>query len=435
VGFIRADRDYQPGAAEARAPDAEEPKAEQMALPVVLSDGEARAVARRALSEAGIARDTVKLSLPGSRLGLTAGDVIALPDGGLYRIDRIEESGRREVSAVRIEAEVYDAPVVGQRGGRRVAVPAPSPLEVVFLDLPLLSGEESPHSPHVAVVAKPWTGAAAVYSANQDAGYRFNRSLRRPATLGALLDPLPAGRPGLWMPCAVRVRIGSGVLQSRSRADVLNGANVAALRAGEEGDWEVIQFESAELIGPREYRVAGILRGQAGTDGIAPDTWPAGTRFVLIDGAVGQVSLPVSARGLERHYRVGPATRAYDHPSYVHRVEAFAGVGLRPYRPGHLAVERRADGAIEVSWARRTRIDGDSWAGTDVPLGEEREAYLVRVTGGGAVLREVETDSPTWRYSPGEQAADGAGGLLVIEIAQLSVRFGAGPFERIETDV
>ena len=71
----------------------------------------------------------------------------------------------------------------------------------------------------------------------------------------------------------------------------------------------------------------------------------------------------------------------------------------------------------------------------EVPLGEEREAYLVRVTGGGSVLREVETGERTWRYSPGEQAADDAGGFLRFEVAQLSVRFGAGPFERIETDV
>jgi hypothetical protein len=334
-----------------------------------------------------------------------------------------------------VEPAVYDAPAIPERSGRRTAVLASSPVDVVLLDLPLLTGEESPHSPHIAVMARPWTGTVAVYSANQDYGYRFSRNLRRPATIGALLDPLPAGRAGLWMPCEVRVRIGSGTLQSRSRAEVLNGANVAALRAGDGGDWEVIQFETAELVGPREYRVSGILRGQAGTDGVAPETWPAGTRFVLIDPAVGQLELPVSARGLERHYRFGPATRTYDHPSYQHRVEAFAGVGLRPYRPAHLVAERETDGAVRLAWTRRTRVDGDSWAGTDVPLGEDHEGYLVRVLRDGGLVREVTTDGPAWRYPPDAQAADGTGGRLRFEVAQLSVRFGAGPFERIEIDV
>jgi len=435
VGFIRADGDYLAGAAEARIPDAEEPKTEGIELPVVLSGAEARTVVRRALSESGIARDTVRLSVPASRLRLTPGDMIELESSGLYRIDRIEELGHREISAVRVEPDVYDAPAVPEPARRRPTVPASSPVEVVFLDLPLLTGEESPHSPHVAAVAKPWTGAVAVYSANQDHGYRFIRNLRRPATIGALLEPLPPGHPGLWMPCAVRVRIASGTLQSRSQAEVLNGANVAALRAGGSGDWEVIQFETAELIAPREYRVSGILRGQAGTDGVAPETWPPGTRFILIDGAVGQMDLPPSVRGLERHYRVGPATRAYTHPSYEHRVEAFAGVGLRPYRPAHLVAEHEASGVIRLAWTRRTRSDGDSWAGPDVPLGEEREAYVVRVMSGGLLVREVTADAPSWRYPPEEQLADGAAGRLRFEVAQLSVRFGPGPFERIEVDV
>jgi hypothetical protein len=116
-------------------------------------------------------------------------------------------------------------------------------------------------------------------------------------------------------------------------------------------------------------------------------------------------------------------------------VEVFAGNGLRPYRPVHLRAARRGDGGIAVSWIRRTRIDGDSWSGTDVPLGEEREEYLVRVVQGGAVLREIGAASPACVYAAAEQAADGvAAGLLGFEVAQVSVRFGPGPFERIEFD-
>jgi hypothetical protein len=72
---------------------------------------------------------------------------------------------------------------------------------------------------------------------------------------------------------------------------------------------------------------------------------------------------------LARHWRVGPARRALDDPSYVERVLAFDGIGLRPLRPVHL----RAAGAgpdLAVRWIRRGRIDADSWSGLDVPLGE-----------------------------------------------------------------
>ena len=223
-------------------------------------------------------------------------------------------------------------------------------------------------------------------------------------------------------------------MQGRSEVDVLNGANVAALRYGTSGDWEVLQFRDADLIAPREYRLKGLLRGQAGTDGIMPDVWPEGSDFVLVDGALAQIRLQGSMRGVERHYRVGPARKPYDDTSYVHRVETFEGVGLRPYRPGHMSAVRRSDLAIEITWVRRTRIDGDSWAGSDVPLGEDSEAYLLRIRSGGVTLREVATAAPRFVYAAAEQTEDGAVGELVFEVAQVSVRFGPGPFARISFD-
>ncbi len=232
----------------------------------------------------------------------------------------------------------------------------------------------------------------------------------------------------------MRIRLASGSLQSRSEADVLNGANVAALRSASADDWEVVQFRSAELVAPQVYLLGGLLRGQAGTDGVMPEVWPTGTDFVLLNGAVVQVPIPGASRGLERHYRVGPAIRPYDDVSYVHRVEAFAGVGLRPYRPTHFSARRLGDGDVALAWTRRTRIDGDSWLGTEVPLGEESEAYLLRIMRSGALVREIAVGVPRHLYTAADQAADGIEGHLVFEVAQLSVRFGAGPFERIDFD-
>ena len=437
VGFVRAEQDYLPGAVEALAPDAAEPRSEQTSVPIVLTEGEAKAVAERALAEGRIARDSLACALPPSRLGITPGDLISVRSGDadpVFRIDRIEEAGHRSVNAVRIEADVYQAPVRVTRAVRSPAVTAQSPVDVEFLDLPLLTGDEDPVAPHVAVARSPWAGPVAVFSAAGDYGYALDREVRRPAVFGTLLGSLPAGTPGMWMRGKVRVRLGSGALQSRSEADVLGGANAAALRYGSAGDWEVVQFLTADLVAPREYLLGGFLRGQAGTDAVVPDLWPEGTDFVLLDSAVVQTALPSAARGRERHFRVGPSVRSYDDPSYVHRVETFVGVGLRPYRPVHLRARRRADEGIELVWIRRTRIDGDSWTGPEVPLGEEREEYLVRVLRGGAVVREASADTPRFIYAAADQAGDGASGPIAFEVAQVSVRFGAGPFERIEFD-
>jgi GTA TIM-barrel-like domain/Putative phage tail protein len=437
LGYVRADLDYQSGAVEARAPDEAEPATSQRELPMVLTTGEARSIAERWLAEARIAEDSVKFDLPLSHLALTAGDVLTFEAGGIghtYRLDRIDEMGRRQVRAVRIEAEIYDRPAVRDVPMPGRSILAPTAVHAEFLDLPLLTGDEAPHAPHIAVTKRPWAGAVAVYSATNDFGYRLNREVLRPAVMGALIDPLPRAMPGRWTTAGVRVRVVSGTLQSKSEADVLNGANAAAIRFGGSGDWEVLQFCEADLIAPREYRLAKLLRGQAGTDGVVPDLWPAGTDFVLIDSAVRQLSLSASARGLERNYRIGAAARPYADPSYEHYVEAFAGVGLRPYKPAHLAASRRGDGDILVSWTRRTRIDGDSWGGTDVPLGEERELYHLRIMKDGAVLREFYPASPNQLYGAAEQAVDNATGPLTVEVAQVSDRFGPGPYERISFD-
>ncbi len=434
VGFVRADSDYASGAVDAVAPDAAEPGTEQMAFGLVLSEGEAGRIAERALAEGRIARDGLACALPPSWLAVTPGDLVELDGGDVYRVDRIEEAGHRAVTAVRAEPGLYESVARDERRSGGARIDAPGPVAVAFLDLPLLTGSEDPGAPHVAVSASPWSGPVAVYASGSDFGYTFERELRRKATMGTLLEPLAAAAPGRWMRSSVLVRV-SGSLQSRSAEEVLNGANVAALGGADGGDREVFQFVTAELVGAGQYRLGTLLRGQAGTDAVMPEVWPAGTEIVVIDGAVQQVALAASARGLARHFRIGPATRAYDDPSYVHRVETFAGVGLRPYRPGHLALRRGSDGTLVATWVRRTRIDGDGWLGLDVPLGEESERYLVRLRRGGTVVREAELGVPRFAYSPAEQAGDGGPGPMTLEVAQVSARFGPGPFERIAFDV
>ena len=70
----------------------------------------------------------------------------------------------------------------------------------------------------------------------------------------------------------------------------------------------------------------------------------------------------------------------------------------------------------------------------DVPLGEAREAYLVRVFEGTTLIREASTVLPEWTYPAAWQANDGITGTYRIEVAQISDQFGPGYFARIEID-
>ena len=424
---------YETQVAEAVFPDDGEDGISQSELPLVMTGAEGRAVAERWLAESRIARDTISFSLPPSRLDVDAGTIFELADGSSWRVDRVEDAGARRIEAVRSEMEIYEPSDTVDEAVTLEAFVPPVPVSPVFMDLPLLTGGEVEHAPHLAVAAVPWPGVVAAYSAPGDSGYTLNTLIERRATVGVLETALFAAEPGIWdRGPALRVRLSSGALSSAEMADVLNGANAAAIGDGDGANWEVIQFAQATLVGEDLWDISLRLRGQAGSDGIMPADWPVGSLFVLLDGAPDQIEVPLSARGLARHYRVGQAAKSYDHPSYVHRQLAFDGVGLRPYAPAHLRASVAGAGR-EISWIRRTRIDGDSWQGTEVPLGEEVERYLLRVRDGGGIMRrEVTLSAPAFTYSDAMRTSDGGSAPYSIEVAQVSARFGPGPFARIE---
>ena len=90
---------------------------------------------------------------------------------------------------------------------------------------------------------------------------------------------------------------------------------------------------------------------------------------------------------------------------------------------------RPVAGGTEITWIRRSRVDADSWESVEVPLGEEREAYLLRVVRDGVAVRTVEVTQARWVYTNAMREADGPG--VAVSVAQVSARFGAGPFRSV----
>ncbi|MBP1805502.1 baseplate multidomain protein megatron [Rubellimicrobium aerolatum] len=430
LSFVEHGGDYAPASAEGVLPDDPTPSLSQSALPLVLLREEGTAIAERWLHESRVARDGLRAALPPSLAHLGPGDVVSL-DGASWRIDRVEDTGPRTIEAVRVEPGLWRAPDMDIEPPPSRPVAAPVPVEALFLDLPLLTGEEAPHAPHVAFTARPWPGPVTLREADSDSGYRTALVQPLPATAGETLTALPAAPPGTWdHGPALRVRLAQGSLQSVGPDRVLAGASAAAIGDGSPEGWEVFQFAEAELVAPRTWDLRLRLRGQAGTDATMPPVWPAGSRFVLLDGAVTQWGYHASLRDRLRHYRWGPSARPSSDATWRHEALAFRGLGLRPYAVCHLRA-RPTGAGTEIAWTRRTRIDGDSWSGLDVPLGEDREAYLVRVTRDDVILREVQVATPAWTYDAALRAADGPEPVRV-EVAQLSDRFGPGPFRVVE---
>ncbi len=430
--FVQADGDYEVIAEEAILPDDATHAVAMSEFNMALTRAEGHQTAERWLTEARVAREGVRLALPPSMMDVGAGDVIALPpdDGegeALYRVDRVEMGEMSLIEAVRIEPEVYDpAPFDDELVALKPFV-APVPVNALFLDLPLLRGDEVPHAPHIAATARQWPGNVAVYASGGETNFRLNTLMPLRATMGGTQNDMAHARPGVVdRGQALQVMLTSGVLESVDEADLLGGANLAAIGDGSADRWEVFQFARAELIAPQTYLLRDRLRGQAGSDGMMPDVWPAGSQFVLLNSVPRQIELSPNLLRIAQTYRIGPAGRPLNDPSYVQKTESFDGNGLRPYRPCHLRTEEEA-GALRFSWIRRTRINGDGWTGFDVPLAEESEQYQLRILQNGVVLREELVDRASWTYTTQMRAGDGAAGPALISVAQVSALYGAGP--------
>ena len=435
LGFIESEGSYEVRQAEAMFPDETSLTVSQSDMALVLTTSEARAIAERWLTEARVARDTARFALPKSALAIGSGDVVAL-GGQRYRIDRVEQAEAQLIEAVRVEAGIYQPSDGAETRVIPRAFTAPVPVFPQFMDLPLLNGDEVPHAPHLAVTADPWPGSVAVWSAAADAGYELNRLIAAPAVIGLTESVLTAAPAGQWdRGPALRVKMYGGTLSSSDELAVLNGANVAAIGDGSAARWEIVQFINAVLVAPSTYDLSLRLRGQQGTDGIMPAEWPIGSTVVLLDQAPQQIDLSVASRGLARYYRIGSAGRGFEGPAVVVKVEAFDGIGLRPYPVAHLSAVETVSGDISVSWTRRTRIDGDNWQSVEVPLGEISEIYQLRIVQAEVIVREETVSSAAYVYSTAAQVSDGILGAFRVDVAQVSDRFGPGPFRSVAVAV
>lgn len=429
LSYIEAGLDYRLAVVEARQEGGSARRDAMIELPAAVAQDEAQQRAQVVLQEAWAGRESVELALPPSLIALEPGDVVALDGDGtscLLRIEEVTDGTVRKIRGRSFDAAVQepaDAPVRGLVAETAVIYGPPA---VQVMDLAMAEDGVTAHAPWIAASASPWPGELALNRRTGPASFAYDREIDTAASMGTLLTPLAAGPLfRLDRGTLVTVRLASGAVFSRSIEEVLQGANLAAVGSAATG-WEILQFTTAELVAAQTWQLSGLLRGQFGSAPEMRSLRPAGERFVLIDEALVQPSLSLAQAGLEQSWRLGPAendlARAQADVTLRSRM-----LGLRPLSPVRLRAVR-SGGDVLFSWIRRSRLGGDSWEASEVPLAEEREAYQVEVMAGGTVRRSVVTGESRWLYRAADIAADFAPNTsdFTLRVAQLSTTFGAG---------
>lgn len=423
--YAESSNDYRHAVVEARKTRGESAREIVLELPCATTQAIAQARAHVLLQENWSGRESISFSLAPHHLALEPGDVLTLGPREL-RIAGIHDGAARKLSVASFDASTYEPPPSVDRGGSFVTPAIFGEPDVLLMDLAMAT-TASPASPWIAAQANPWPGRLAVLKRSGASSFDFNRFIEAQATMGTLLTPFPAGPLFVFdRATSFDVVLKYGALSSVSEVEVLNGANIAVIGDVASG-FEIIQFASAELIGPNTYRVKTLLRGQAGSGPEMLTSRAAPTNFVLLNPAVIQVELAGAEATLENTWRVGPAQLDSGHSAYLEMTLQAQSKGSRPLSPCQLRGLR--DGAdVVFTWIRRTRIDGDGWERVEIPLGEEFESYRFEILDGTTVKRAVEVTSPNHRYLAADISADFgmAPSAYDLRVAQLSANFGRG---------
>lgn len=427
VDYIDVARNFEVNSQRARRAVTRAQSVQKINLPIVCSASTAKAVAETRLFAVWAERDLVRLTVSRTWLAVDPGDVINLGNGSLLRVTKINQAGGwLQMEGFYVNTAAYSSAATGDVGlGIARAATAVTPASQLYLlDTPLLQGTDDQPGVYAAATGLPgWTGAS-LWRAADGVNYSQVAALPTPATTGIAVTALGNGS-GLYPDNAnsVNVQVINGTLSSCGTADLYNGVN-AALLGG-----EIIQFQTATLIGPGLYTLGNLLRGRRGTES-ATGTHALGENFVLLAaGAVEFVPALLNDRGATYEFRAlsnGQSLGSASDTNFTY------GLGtIQPFAPVNIQ-GARASGTgsdLTLTWKRRARLNAEWVSYVDVPLDELAELYDVEIMNGVNVMRTFSAvTAPTATYTAAQQGSDWGSvpSSFTVNVYQISARYGRG---------
>lgn len=405
LSYLDSERDYQAGRQRvARARRGEELEA---GAPITASAGKALTLAGRLLRQAEAAADRIRFGLSWRWLCIAVGDVVHIPGLGHWRIIEREVRGLHLLCEAERAVDGENRPILASDPGR--VLPAPVMLagatDVHLFETPVpLVGDQG--ALWLWLGGGPgWRGArASLLSAGSEV---LIGEVREGAPWGRLAQALEIGPETLWdnrNALFVAVEEGVPAFESRSREDVLAGANLVRI-----GD-ELLQYCEAEALAGGIVRLSGLLRGRFGTGKrMRPLEAEETVRFLRPEHLL-RIDMPADAIGRPT---VVLASGLGD-PLGGTEVELVGeGLAAAPLAPVHVRVWRTGDGAISSDWRPRS---SKMWAwASEEPA---HPNWLWRFHGLDGRSVSIPVDGPEIHLSVAEQVnilgeAFGAGRVLI----------------------
>lgn len=411
LGYFSAAADYQVVTQYSRRLSGGATENSRIDFPLVLSDQKAKELADVVLYSSWEGRELVSTQTWHRHLDLEPTDVVTLDDGaGVQIIGRVTRTdyGVNGLIKLMVAAEQSlsytpstQVSTIGGGGNTGQTVTLPEYSDAVIFEAPMLLVDSN--APELWAAGYSNSGAFTPIDVQRstDGGttYASILTITSPTAVGTAVTVLAtADTAQIDWKNTVEVSIGSQyTLSSVTIAQMREGANVMLV-----GD-EVIAFATATLISAGRWRLSGLIRGLRGTEW-AVSGHVVSEQVVLLSSAIRRIALTTTNIGQTIMLRWAPQGAS----EYVEVDRTLLGTNMKPLSVASVAAGRGADGAIGITWVRRSRL-AQGWTSAEVPMDEAAESYELEVWNSGRTSRlrlVTGLSAGAYTYSAADQITD-----------------------------
>lgn len=261
-----------------------------------------------------------------------------------------------------------------------------------------------------------WAGAVEQRSTDGGASFDTESETTINAIMGSLTDDVSAASPYYTdtTNSVVVTLFATDEIASQTEQSFLTFGGGFALSYEDGGvtKWELLQYQDAELIAPKTYRLTTLMRGRKNTEAAAH---PSGSRFVLFDSTV--LRVPAQSTWLNTVLQHRAISNGRTAESATPQANLYVGNSQREWPVDTVTPERLDANTISVTVVPRHRLGS--------PMNPIRsanwEAYRYEVTDGvDTITRDSISDTETFDVT-------GWATPITVTVSQINRITGAGP--------
>jgi len=440
VTYIDTTNDFQQASQRAKLNERVNRITATINMPMVLTPGQARAIAERELYSLYAYRSYAEFTLPPRWISIEEGDLLVITDGTQVFSVRITEANQgynliTQVKGVLEQSQTLSSTPGTSSGNSSGNIPyVPPAITFLVLNMPSLT-DDVVNTPgyYVAACATSPTAnfrGVVIYTSTDNVDFDELARISSEATMGVTINAVPSASVDVKDTVNfVDVTLYDGLLASATPDQVNRGTNWALV-----GN-EIIAFETVASIGTNQYRLSNLYRGRRDTMDVSDlGGHVIGERFLLLERdtltftsiETAELNQPVYVKAVPLYANAG---------DYVGSLFTPNGENVKNFRPRPVQRDTSKGGAFDIyiTWQRRSRYVSRIFGGSANPLDEPFERYDVLIyenTIAGTLLRTVRvTDATFYNYTKSFQTEDGMivpGGQVYVELYQLGRFVGRG---------